>query len=67
MTAKEMFEKLGFKETAISIDKIEYIYDTFDEGEIFVTFYDFQYTSNSWVDKELHQAITQQMKELGWL
>ena len=66
MTAQEMFEKLGFNlSSAGTIDTIIYkqhdshirfwrddrVYDTFGFD----------------ITVETHQAITQQMKELGWL
>lgn len=66
MTAKEMFEALGYKQVLYA-QFIEYTSSSFDEGEFYIIFYDEKYDSNAWLDIETHKAITQQMKELGWL
>ena len=75
MTAKEMFEKLGYK---VVWDKVE------DSERKIVYQYQYNfiafklnensdllgYTSSNLsytIYPDLHQAITQQMKELGWI
>ena len=73
MTAKEMFEKLGFNKYIDSDFYLSYkrATDGYDisinkiNGEIIITSdigYDRYFISN-----QLHVAITQQMKELGWI
>jgi len=72
-TAKEMFEELGFKRIRNTKTYIAYKYDnlgittwlTFDlkaktyQGQVNNYHYPFSILQ--------HQAITQQMKELGWI
>lgn len=77
MTAKEMFEKLGYKYyKKTSYGSIIYRNYDFDmDLGLEITFhYDGNYEIESLnrhfdciMSVQLHQAITQQMKELGWL
>ena len=89
MTAKEMFEKLGFKQTlCINEDCEEYAQieyeSSFDEytkrtiyfvGKgFYANLYNYDFEKEKMecvggciVDYEMLKAITQQMKELGWL
>lgn len=84
MTAKEMFEELGFIFIAESKRGVSYlqsekceIYPYDKNDEIQVTFYkevecyvcrSMDYEKGDLLIKaELHKAIHQQMKELGWL
>ena len=89
MTAKEMFEKLGFKQTlCINEDCEEYAqieyessFDEYTKRTIYFVDkgfyanlynYDFEKEKTDCVggcivDCEMLKAITQQMKELGWL
>ena len=83
MTAKEMFEKLGYElYTQPNPKLIEYRDDSHGDGDYaFVQFYsmykEFQvgyfdgYETEEEqpfkISIELYQAITQQMKELGWI
>ena len=75
MTAKEMFEKLGYKQEK---DTNEFI--TYSDKGIIITFckytqsYSTKYldyftgdTTSYFVDVKDHLAITEQMKELGWI
>lgn len=70
-TAQEMFEKLGYTLDAKAEDCMSY---SNENNQIF--FYEFNKTysfrrleddMSEWVGVKLHQAITQQMCELGWL
>lgn len=74
MTAKEMFDELGYKpKYYISESKlllIGYVYGDRDVGEdlegcdiLFQV--NGNYTTHLWVDKELHKAINKQIEELG--
>ena len=82
MTAKEMFEKLGYKQTINNDNLIEYKDDSYGYGdykyvwfhrfwkEYLVGYYDSYETKTrprSKVSIEEHEAITKQMKELGWI
>lgn len=83
MTAKEMFEALGYKKTKISVNFIEYIDDSLGYGDYkYVSFhrnwkeyevgyyydgYEIKTRKPSKVSIKEHEAITKQMKELGWL
>ena len=83
MTAKEMFEKLGYKQTINSVNLIEYQDDSHGDGNYkYVRFhhmwqeYIVGYYENGFIAKirkatmvsiEEHEAITKQMKELGWI
>lgn len=70
MAAKEMFEKLGY---LILENEWSIIFlDKGNETEFRVSFYKGEnvylvQTFNSVVSLELHLAIHQQMKELGWI
>lgn len=79
MNAKEMFEKLNYKQV-VNCDKgITYAEDYYIrvnivkfnfENKTFILDYAERFKfNNSWfeVNIELFQAITQQMKELGWI
>lgn len=77
MSAKEMFDELGYKpKYYISKSKlllIGYVYGDKDvnenlEGCDILFQVNGSYTTNIWVDsKELHKAINKQVEELGWL
>ena len=75
MTAKEMFEALGYKETMNNKNLIEYkndrsetyvsfnrMWETYEAG-----FYDGYEVLPFDVSIEEHEAITKKMKELGWI
>lgn len=87
MTAKEMFEKLGFKRRIIHSDTKNvlatmYVKKYDENDEVIICF---AYNSKTYrvenvegrknheniyatsVNIETHKAITQQMKELGWI
>lgn len=87
MSAKEMFEALGFQEIntgnrnwLIRFNKVVRINDD-DYKDVNISFWisDKFYECTDWangpdldiwgshINSELHQAITQQMKELGWI
>ena len=78
MTAKEMFEELGFKLGEINDDYIAYDYigsseDCFVCFELkkkyFQCFYNGERTTYSQpleVDYKLYKAISKQIEELGW-
>ena len=82
MTAKEMFEALGYEQTTNSNNLIEYTDDSHGDGdyayvrfnrmwkEYEVGYFDGYETKTDLVTvvsiKE-HEAITKQMKELGWI
>lgn len=71
-TAKEMFEELGF-------EKLSYEFSFTNENEDYVEFdlkrktymcichFNYEHPTAFNISSELHQAITQQMKELGWI
>lgn len=74
MNAKEMFEKLGYRLT----DDSDLDYMTYKKGDIEINFIIFEKVYHcskqlilTWVpikvDVDLYKAITQQMKELGWI
>lgn len=67
-TAKEMFEKLGFKLKEDSGENfIEYETENLD-GYVIFNLEHKDYTTDIYtVSIETHKAITQQMKELRWL
>ena len=84
MTAKEMFEALGYKQTRNDNVLIEYIDDSYGYGDYkYVWFYHMwqeyivgYYDNDPYgiktrprykVSIEEHEAITKQMKELGWI
>lgn len=77
ITAQEMFEKLGY-----SLEIYHYLGKSYllkySKGIISIAFdleekeysvSEYTYKDNEWysIASELHQAITQQMKELGWI
>lgn len=75
MTANEMFEKLGYEERDGYEDRIVY---RSTDGSILIVFElsikEFNiaaYANWNWVAKNIsieeYQAITQQLKELGWI
>lgn len=70
-TAKEMFEKLGFSIDEQDEEVIAYSDDNYRVIFYFInktySFYRKEDDVSSWVHVVLHQAITQQLKELGWL
>ena len=82
MTAKEMFEALGYEQVTNNDNFIEYMDDSHGDGDYtYITF------SRMWKEYEVgyydgyetkrrepmkvsikeHEAITKQMKELGWI
>ena len=83
MTAKEMFKELGYSITSheeddliiycntkfgINIDKSKVLFDKYKSN--FQVIGTHRYTKNTYshnISLELLKAITQQMKELGWL
>lgn len=70
MTAKEMFEKLGYKISNNDDLMLSYV-----NRSLTVVFWKPNETYNAYIgstrsgsiDAELHKAITQQMQELGWI
>lgn len=74
MTAKEMFEKLGYEKTCH--DEREIIYSIYSDN-VFIAEIEFDLQNKTFycmcsdivmeVDMELLKAINQQVKELGWL
>lgn len=73
MTAKEMFEKLGYKyirlsENSVQVENNDKLIYQFYPFENEIIFYVVNANKNdiSFTSKEL-QAINQQCKELGWL
>ena len=82
MTAKEMFEALGYEQTINSDTLIEYNDDSHGDGD-----YAYVIFNRMWKEYEVgyfdgyetktiepmvvsikkHEAITKQMKELGWI
>ena len=75
MNAKEMFEKLGYKlvediwnNNLFRYKYIQYelVFDLIEKTYAFIQTDDDYYGYAS-VDLDFHQAITQQMKELGWI
>ena len=82
MTAKELFESLGYKQTTNDDSLIEYRGVNYgDGGYIYITFYlgwqeyEVGYANIYQINIEKvvpltskeHEAITKQMKELGWI
>ena len=74
MTAREMFEKLGYEVlelfgyVCVRYKKKQRPNSEWDYGrEINFRRSDKSYTIYGTVTLELNQAITQQMKELGWI
>lgn len=73
MTAKEMFEELGYKiKYHIENSKLLFIGYTFDkntdvlECEIMFNVRAKVFLSNMWIDNKLYKAINKQIEELGW-
>lgn len=70
-TAKEMFEKLGFSIDEQDEEVIAYSDENYRVLFYFInktySFYRREDDVSSWVHVVVHQAITQQLKELGWL
>ena len=73
ITAQEMFEKLGYKMTRLTEEEIQYKNQILHHDlEIYFDLVEknynaFDYIGACDVTPKLHQAITQQMKELGWI
>ena len=80
MKAKEMFKSLGYKQTINSDNFIDYINDSHGDGdfkyvsfrcmlkEYQVSYYDgYETLTPTVVSIKEHEAITKQMKELGWI
>jgi hypothetical protein len=63
-TAKEMFEELGYRKMDTSAPTIAYV-RVFDE--IWFNTNRKTYSSLYGIGIDVHKAIHQQMKELGWL
>lgn len=66
-TAKEMFEELGYKLNQQTVFEDWIIYGILLKGNIIfdTTFKNVECTAS--ITPELHLAIHQQMKELGWI
>lgn len=79
MNAREMFEELGYKFEKLNYQGETYFYSNKNSygGNDYVRIWFYIetktysvhsiYGSNNYVDIKLHQAIHQQMKELGWI
>ncbi len=78
MTAKEMFESLGYKQTINSDYLIEYTADNGGNDFVYIRFYfsskgyevgyfDGYISTAMETSIKEHEAITKQMKELGWI
>ena len=82
MTAKELFESFGFKQTINDDNLIEYNGYTLENGDyLYITFYrkwkyyEVGYSNihqnktkrGVFITIKEHDIITQQMKELGWI
>lgn len=73
MTAKEMFEKLGYKEKYSVLDKICYFNS---KDNVRVRFYETDYGNSIMIEDDCHmatfvsakelQAINKQVEELDW-
>lgn len=69
-TAKEMFEELGYRSIETEVNKF---YITYHNNTLncTISFYPLPETysihSKYALPKEIHLAINQQMKELGWI
>ena len=66
MNAKEMFEALGYRQ----VEDNEII--TYINGHVHYIYIDtkhreYWHCNDTFIDLRLHEAITQQIKELGWL
>lgn len=82
MTAKEMFKALGYEQTTNSNNLIEYKNDRHGDGDYaYIVFnrmwkeyevgyfddYETKTKEPTKVSIKEHEAITKQMKELGWI
>lgn len=70
MTAKEMFEKLGFKKVEPRnkvLTQIEFYSENYNEYIEFSKDYKEYYVENLGIDMNILKAIIKQCKELGWL
>ena len=70
MTAKEMFEELGFKKVKPRnkiLTQIEFYSEDYNESIEFFKNYKEYYVENLGIDMNILKAIIQQCKELGWL
>ena len=78
MKAEEMFKELGFKKEIDCLGIVRYDKPTNDTDKEIIVFYSdemeysahFVYKSKGMmpldITKDLHKAINQQLKELGW-
>ncbi len=69
MTAKEMFEKLGYEQVIYNGGVVGFGYDKKTKPIKTINIYtdDMSFFSTSRITMKEYQAITQQMKELGWI
>lgn len=76
MSAKEMFEQLGYSQARTDDKEYNEYYILYVKGDIRIEFYKEWKSYNAWqgsrmshvyVDIILHKAIHQQFIELGWL
>lgn len=82
MTAKEMFEALGYEQVTNNNNLIEYTDDSHGDGDyVYISFYrmwkeyevgyydgyETKTKGATMVSIKEHEAITKQMKELGWV
>ena len=69
MNAEQMFKELGYEHCLWISGDMSGSFEYVNENKDYVSFigYDKSFYSNKFVGIELYKAITQQMKELGWL
>ena len=76
MSAKEMFECLGYSQARIDDEEYNKHYMLYIKGDIKIEFYKKNEAYNIWegrpmnnvfTDKFLHKAIHKQCQELGWI
>ena len=78
MNAQEMFEKLGYKKASSHIEQIITNLLSYEKGLYKIDFdllgkiyIAYKEENDEWtsiiIEIDEHQAITQQMKELGWI
>jgi hypothetical protein len=79
MTAKEMFEELGYEQTINSDYLIEYVAHNRVNGFVYISFdflskgYELGFSDDYGQSRPIittikeHEAITQQLKELSWI
>lgn len=69
MTAEQMFKELGYKKCVSIPGYTDGSFEYINKKGHYVSFslYDKTFYSSSFVGDELYKAITQRMKELGWL